>query len=118
MLEKFFYMNLLYDFYGQFLTERQSEIVEMYYNLNYSLGEIAEKLGISRQGVHDILKRAEELMLDYEKKLGLVNGYTVRMEKLNVAIKILEEVIVGLSDDKVTEKIVEVKNILVSLKES
>lgn len=118
MLDKFVYMNLLYDFYGQFLTERQSEIVEMYYYLNYSLGEIAEKLGISRQGVYDILKRAEELMLDYEGKLGLVKNYEIKIEKLDSAIKILEEVICKLSDADVTARISEVKNILLFLKDN
>ncbi len=63
--------NLL-DFYGGLLTDKQRETVEYYYNDDLSLGEIAENLGISRQGVRDSIKRAETVMIDMEEKLGLV----------------------------------------------
>ena len=65
-------ISLLYDFYGRLLTEKQRQVMELYHEENLSLAEIAEEFGISRQGVHDTLKKAEHLLTEYEDKLGLV----------------------------------------------
>ena len=65
-------MVLLYDYYGNLLTDRQKECLEMRYNQDLSLGEIGEELGISRQGVHDNLSRAEALLRNMEEKTGCV----------------------------------------------
>lgn len=67
-------MILLYDFYGKLLTPKQREVMRLYYEEDLSLGEIAEELKISRQAVHDILRRSEQALEKYEKKLGLLNG--------------------------------------------
>ena len=61
---------LLYDYYGDLLTQRQRECFEMRYYQDLSLGEIGEELGISRQGVHDNLSRAEALLRNMETKTG------------------------------------------------
>ena len=63
---------LLYDYYGDLLTERQRECFELRYNQDLSLGEIGQELGISRQGVHDNLSRTEALLLNMEAKTGCV----------------------------------------------
>lgn len=63
--------GLLFDFYGSMLTKRQRDVLVFYLNENYSLAEISEKLGISRQGVHDIIKRASVKLEKYEEKLKL-----------------------------------------------
>lgn len=63
---------LLYDYYGDLLTSRQKECFEMRYYQDLSLGEIGEELGISRQGVHDNLSRAEALLRNMESKTGCV----------------------------------------------
>ncbi|MDR0249235.1 MAG: YlxM family DNA-binding protein [Oscillospiraceae bacterium] len=68
-------MALLLDFYGELLTERQREFFDLYHNGDLSLAEIAADADISRQGVRDILVRAEELLLGYEQKLGLVERF-------------------------------------------
>jgi predicted DNA-binding protein YlxM (UPF0122 family) len=65
-------MVLLYDYYGNLLTSRQKECLELRYNQDLSLGEIGEILGISRQGVHDNLSRAETLLRNMEEKTGCV----------------------------------------------
>lgn len=64
-------ISLLYDFYGSVLSETQKNVIEMYYNEDLSLAEIAEHAGISRQGVRDSIIRAEEHLLFLEEKLGL-----------------------------------------------
>ena len=65
-------MVLLLDYYGGMLTDKQKECFDMRYNQDMSLGEIAEELGISRQGVHDNLSRAEALLRNMEEKTGCV----------------------------------------------
>ena len=64
---------LLYDYYGDLLTDRQRECFEMRYNQDMSLSEIAEEMGISRQGVHDNLNRTEALLRNMEAKTGCVS---------------------------------------------
>lgn len=64
---------LLYDYYGSLLTDRQRECFELRHNQDLSLGEIAAELGISRQGVHDNLSRAEALLKNMEEKTGCVS---------------------------------------------
>ena len=68
-------MSLLFDFYGETLTEKQRELFDLYYNEDLSLAEIAEHAGITRQGVRDSIKRAEHALREMEEKLGLVTRY-------------------------------------------
>ncbi len=63
-------ITFLLDFYGDMLTEKQREVVECYYNEDLSLAEIAEEKGITRQGVRDGIKRAEQQLLEMEERLG------------------------------------------------
>ena len=63
---------MLYDYYGDLLTERQRECFELRYNQDMSLGEIGEELGISRQGVYDNLSRTEQQLRNMEQKTGCV----------------------------------------------
>ncbi len=90
-MEKLAWMNLLYDFYGQLLTQRQQKFVELYYAHDLSLGEIAEQFGISRQAVHDVLKRAEHILTRYEEKLGLVAKFMEQRRRLGEALALLDE---------------------------
>ncbi|CEO26789.1 YlxM family DNA-binding protein [Paraclostridium sordellii] len=71
-LEKLVEIGLLFEQYKMLLTDKQREIVSLYYNEDYSLGEISENLNVSRQGIYDTLKRSEKILKDYEDKLGLV----------------------------------------------
>lgn len=75
MLEKVSRMALLLDFYGGLLTDKQRRVFELYYDHNLSLGEIAEECGISRQAVHDLLKRSEKSLESYELRLGLLDKF-------------------------------------------
>lgn len=65
-------MSLLYDYYGELLTQKQQTCFDLYYNQDLSLSEIAEEAGISRQGVHDTLARAEALLQRMEEKTGCI----------------------------------------------
>lgn len=101
MLEKIAWMNLLNDFYGQLLTERQRNFMELYYGQNLSLGEIAEEFAVTRQAVHDALKRAEQSLEEYEHKLGLVAKFKKEREKLVEASSLLDEYAASTEDCKV-----------------
>ena len=68
-------MTMLFDFYGELLTERQKEFFDLYYNEDLSLAEIAENAGISRQGVRDVIVRAEAILTDLEDKTGLIKRF-------------------------------------------
>lgn len=72
MRDPAFHMTMLYDFYGDLLTERQREFYDLYYNEDFSLAEIAENAGITRQGVRDVLVRAEAILTEMEDKTGIV----------------------------------------------
>ncbi len=74
--------SLLYDFYGALLSERQKQVMGLYHEENLSLAEIADEFGISRQGVHDALQKAEKSLEVYEAKLGLVKKF----DKTTIAV--------------------------------
>lgn len=76
---------MLLDFYGDLLTEKQRDIMQLYYYEDLSLSEIAENENISRQGVHDAIKHAEQYLDDFEKKVGFVR-------KMNQYRSILEQI--------------------------
>ncbi|NSW91070.1 MAG: YlxM family DNA-binding protein [Firmicutes bacterium] len=86
-MKNIYEIGLLLDFYGQLLTQRQYEILDMHYNNDYSLGEIAEHLGISRQGVYDNLKRGKTLLVNFEEKLGLLAKH---FRQKSIAEKIMD----------------------------
>ena len=75
-------MTMLFDFYGELLTDRQKEFFDLYYNEDLSLGEIAENNGISRQGVRDVIVRAEAILTDLEDKTGLIKRFHTMSEQL------------------------------------
>ena len=83
-------VTMLYDFYGDMLTEKQAEAIELYYNEDLSLAEIAEPLGISRQGVRDNIKRGEKQLVEFEQTLGLARRFSdisADFEKMEILIK-------------------------------
>jgi predicted DNA-binding protein YlxM (UPF0122 family) len=91
MLEKTTRMNLLYDFYGALLTGRQREFMELYYYDDLSLAEIAEQFDVSRQAVHDNIRRAEAQLLEYEQKLRLLEKYQYRQQLEQEAAKLIQQ---------------------------
>lgn len=102
---------LLYDFYGELLTEHQKEIYGQFVSEDLSLGEIAKEAGISRQGVHDIIKRCGTALEGYEEKLHLVERFMSVKKK----VKHINELLDGYEKDEavlqeireISEKIIE-----------
>lgn len=91
-LEKMNRINVLYDFYGPLLTEKQQTFLQCYFQDDYSLGEIAAEFEISRQAVYEHLKRAEQTLEDYERKLGLAlrhERFRERLDRLDREIGLL-----------------------------
>ena len=74
-------MALLYDFYGDMLTDRQKEFYDLYYNEDLSLAEIAENYGSTRQGVRDVIVRAEAILTELEDKTGIIKRFHKMQEQ-------------------------------------
>ena len=79
--------SMLLDFYGELLTDKQRECFDLHYNEDLSLAEIAENYGITRQGVRDVIVRAEAILTDLEDKTGLIRRFHAMRTQLNEIIK-------------------------------
>lgn len=100
--------TLLYDFYGELLTEHQKEIYEQFIIEDLSLSEIAADAGISRQGVHDLIKRCHKILEGYEEKLHLVEKFLSIKSKVHQMNGLLEAECPDLqSVKKISEEIIE-----------
>lgn len=114
MIEKILEIGNLFDFYGKLLSEKQYVAIELYYIQDLSLSEIGENLGISRQGAHDNLKRAEAKLYYYEETLGLVEKFEQNKIKIREIINItgdLEEKAKNLGLDIIIEELNLIKQI-------
>ncbi|MDO4395515.1 MAG: YlxM family DNA-binding protein [Clostridia bacterium] len=117
MMDKIMEASLLYDFYGQLLTERKQQVMELYHEENLSLAEIAQEFGISRAAVHESLKSAEKSLAEYEEKLGLVKKFVKSqnaIEKIDSVIdKLIEEH--GDKDEELAKELESIKLVINSL---
>ncbi len=84
-------IGYLFDFYGELLSERQKNMFDLYYNEDLSLAEISEQVGITRQGVRDTVKKAEEQLLDFENKLGLAGKFKEILQRSELLTEKLEK---------------------------
>lgn len=96
-MEKALRMNLLFDFYGPLLTQRQQEVFQMYYHEDCSLGEIGDELFISRQAVHDLLRRAGLTLENFETNLQLVCKFEEQLQSLERLLHRLDQVYTAVS---------------------
>ena len=87
-------MAMLFDFYGDVLTPRQKEFYDLYYNEDLSLAEIAENNGITRQGVRDVIVRAEAILTDLEDKTGLIKRFHAMRTQLQEVEAAAEDILV------------------------
>ncbi len=100
-MEKIYQQALLYDFYGELLTEHQRSVYEDAVCNDLSLGEIAQDRGISRQGVHDLIRRCDKILQEYESKLRLVEKFMNAREKVAKIIDLTQ--VPGESADRLQE---------------
>ncbi|MBO5460970.1 MAG: DNA-binding protein [Ruminococcus sp.] len=82
--------SLLYDFYGELLTNHQKEVYEQFVLEDLSLSEIAQSAGISRQGVHDMVRRCQKTLEGYEAKLHLVEKFLTIKEQVGQINEVLD----------------------------
>lgn len=104
-IEKSAHLIMLYDFYGQLLTSKQKDYLELYYEQDLTLSEISEELSVSRQAVYDNIKRSESLLEKYESQLKMVEQFKNRNRlyyKLESYLKtknVIDENIIKLLDE-------------------
>lgn len=113
-MEKIVEQGLLYDFYGELLTDHQKAIYEDVVINDMSLSEIAREQGISRQGVHDMIKRCDRILNGYEEKLGLVEKF-LKTKKMVEEIHRLTEEFDRTQDRELITRIGEISNDIIEL---
>ena len=108
MFEKNLKLASLLDFYGEVLSERKQSVLSLYYNDDLSLAEIAEEIGISRQGVRELIKKSEEELIFLEEKLGL-------KKKFNEALSQSDKIFARLEAERVSDELKEEMQALVQI---
>lgn len=111
-MEKIFEQGLLYDFYGELLTEHQRRIYEDAVYNDMSLSEIAEEEGISRQGVHDLIKRCDKILCGYEAKLHLAARFAGAKKTVGEAIRLTETGLAGKDGEIWENSLLEIRKLL------
>lgn len=99
-LEERLYLSMLYDFYGALLKENNRRIFEAYIQEDYSISEIAEEMEISRQAVHDAVKRITKQLRGYEEKLGLLERFELQRNEMKRLHECLQEMNISEEDPK------------------
>ncbi len=97
-MEKNIEVSLLLDFYGELLKPGVRQTIDLYYNDDLSLAEVADRCGITRQGVRDSVKRGEAQLFDFEKKLGLMRRFREVEDGLNKIAGLADEIAKKSSD--------------------
>ena len=103
MMDQVFEKTLLFDFYGELLTERQKQLYQLYNLDDLSLGEISEQLNISRQGVFDALKRCDQQLHHFEDKLQLVHRFIRNKKRAMMVHELIEKLKERHHDERLTE---------------
>jgi predicted DNA-binding protein YlxM (UPF0122 family) len=99
MLDAIAEISILYDFYGSLLPPKQREIFRLYYEDNLSLGEIAEEYGLTRQGIHETVKRGEKKLRDFEKRLGLIRKFNQEKQTVDKLKRDIDQLIQKRKED-------------------
>ena len=103
-MEEFVTRSLLFDFYGELLTDHQKKIYQAVVFEDYSVSEVAQDEGISRQGVHDLMKRCDRILEEYEGKMHLVEKFVRIRQKVDEIRALTEK---GSRIDRIAEEILE-----------
>jgi hypothetical protein len=116
-LDNLYEISMLMDFYGALLSQRQQDVYRLYHEENCSLQEIAEGLGISRQGVHEALKKAESALQGFETKLGLVERFREQEDVLQKAMSSIDSLLEDCADPQIRDGLLEIRNDINSIEE-
>lgn len=108
-------ISMLMDFYGVLLTEKQQDIMKLYYDENLSLAEISEITNTSRQAIHDVIKRCNKQLVDYEEKLKLKESSLNHGEMKKFVLSHLKELKEDFSDPMITAKIDKIEDEIMRL---
>lgn len=110
-------ITLLLDFYGSLLTKKQFDMLDLHYNNDYSLAEVAVEYNITRQGAFDNIKRGKASLFELESKLGLVDKFAKQKKIAKVALKYLENINANKLDEKSIVYLEKVKQEILRLSE-
>ena len=105
MFEKNLNISVLLDFYGDILTDRQKDMLDMYYNNDLSLAEIAQNFSISRQGVRSVLKKGETILIEMEEKLNLASRFGTVQERSDSIASRLSDLNSKINDNFISNEI-------------
>lgn len=114
MVEKLVEIGMFFDFYGKLLTKKQYLVIKLYYLEDLSLGEIGDEIDVTRQGIFDLLKRAEQNLYKYEENLGLVKKFNANRNNIENIMKIskeIDEISEKKQNNKISEKAMEINKI-------
>ena len=112
--------SLLYDFYGALLTDKQREVMELYHEENYSIVEIADELGVTKQAIHENLRKSEKILRSYEEKLGLMKSLLETRELIEAIDKKIDVLIRKAQEsgrDEAEEGLREIRDMISNLEE-
>ena len=112
--------SLLYDFYGALLTDKQREVMELYHEENYSIVEIADELGVTKQAIHENLRKSEKILRSYEEKLGLMKSLLETRELIEAIDKKIDALIKKAQEsgrDEAEEGLKEIRDMISNLEE-
>lgn len=110
-------MTLLFDFYGEMLTDRQKEFYDLYYNEDLSLTEIAENYNMSRQGVRDAIVRAEATLTELEDKTGIIKRFQEQTQDLRQLQELADAARAANSDPTVADYLRRIQDLCAKLKQ-
>jgi hypothetical protein len=112
MDEKTLLNTMLFDFFGDLLTDKQREYYDLYHNEDQSLSEIAENAGITKQGVHDIITRAEKTLKELEYKTGIIKKWRENRAELEHAEALAKDILQSANEQETVEKVNKLIDIL------
>lgn len=110
-------MALLFDFYGDMLTDRQKEFYDLYYNEDLSLAEIAENYNITRQGVRDVIVRAEGILTELEDKTGIIRRFQKMQEQLDEISGYADSILTASGDAVIAARCQQIKDTVALMKQ-
>lgn len=116
-MEKNIEVSLLFDFYGELLKPSGRQAIDLYYNDDLSLAEIADQTKITRQGVRDSIKRCEQQLFDFEKKLGLYKRFCELEKGLEEISATAQQIFDNSHDNNIKALAEKIKNTADALKE-